>query len=151
MKSILIAVNLIILCFFLPYYSLADPTSKVIGKRECNSNNQNSNGISIEYQHSDGILIIEYRNVIYNCCMEEVQSTISVIGDKITIVSEEGYGQNGPCDCLCPFDIQYEIKELLPNQYVVTVDNTKAEGRGNSTQFTIDLSSLKSGKVFIDK
>lgn len=148
-KSFIIAFFLVIGCLFLSYNSFAAPVGRVVGKSECKD--WKSRAISVEYKYTDGILLLEHRNVTYNCCMEKVLSIISVKEGKISIFSKEGYGQHGPCDCLCPFDIKYEIRDLSPNAYTVTIDNTKAEGHNKPIQFIIDLNSLKSGKHHVEE
>ncbi len=60
-------------------------------------------------------LIVFRENACFNCCIEDVVSTIEVRGDSI-IIDEKAYEPN-PCDCLCLYDVTYKISNLSEGRY----------------------------------
>lgn len=94
---------------------------------------------SVEYtSKDDGYVFIKHVNSILQCCSDKKNVDISRNGNKITV---REYDVETSCNCLCPFDMQYEIGPLEPGEYVVTFSNTSAS-------FTFTHPSK--GKVVID-
>lgn len=60
-------------------------------------------------------LIVFHENAGFNCCIDDVVSTIEVRGDSI-IINEEAYEPN-PCECLCLYDVTYKISNLNEGKY----------------------------------
>ena len=58
----------------------------------------------------DGYLDIYHRNVMFNCCPGTIGADIQVEGNKI-IIGE--YETEDMCDCVCPYDLGYEVGPLV--------------------------------------
>ena len=58
----------------------------------------------------DGYLYIYHRNVFFNCCPGTIGADIQVEGNKI-IIGE--YETEDECDCVCPYDLGYEVGPLV--------------------------------------
>jgi len=96
----------------------------------------------IEYQYlGGGQLLLDHVNTAFNCC-PEFEAGIEVIGDAIVITEDETWGE---CDCICLFDLSYEIAGLAPGVYHVTVHQEYLEEGDEPLGFTIDLLASPSG------
>ena len=57
-----------------------------------------------------GYLYINHRNVFFNCCPGTIGADIQVEDNKI-IIGE--YETEDECDCVCPYDLGYEVGPLV--------------------------------------
>jgi len=78
--------------------------------------------------------------------MKEVSAKIDIKEGTISIRSSEEYGSEGPCDCLCAYEIAYEIRDLEPGSYYLIIDNTAAEGDDEVIRLRLDLDLTTSDK-----
>jgi hypothetical protein len=66
----------------------------------------------VEYSWADGILKVRHVNAGFNCC---ATITAEVQPGDYTIFLEES--ESGPpCDCLCLYDLEFEIRGIAPMQ-----------------------------------
>ncbi len=68
---------------------------------------------------SNGTLTIEHNNTAFNCCYTP-DITVSITNSIITI-TEQGIGEM-PCDCICLFDLTYEIPNLNSGTYQLIIN-----------------------------
>ncbi|UCC43050.1 MAG: thrombospondin type 3 repeat-containing protein [Candidatus Zixiibacteriota bacterium] len=104
-----------------------------------------SNDLScIEWAYDGGsILTLNHVNAGFNCC-PIIAADIRFDGNTI-IVEELDSLENGGCDCLCLFDVEYEITNLSPGEYrILVIEPYRWEG-DIELDFTIDLSTAGSG------
>lgn len=100
----------------------------------------------VEYQYDgEGILLLKHVNAGFNCCPDEILGEIAVMGNTITITENESLEPSGGCDCLCLFDVDYQISDLPPGEYTITVDQLYLEEGDEMLEFTVDLISSPSG------
>jgi hypothetical protein len=97
----------------------------------------------------ESVLQLTHVNAVYNCCPDSVGGAITVTGQTITIDLAEWLTM--PCDCICPFDVEYEIVQLTPGEYTVTVNEIYAPGGGAPFEFTVDLVASPSGEYCVDR
>ena len=74
------------------------------------------------YVEGDAIVMHHY-NVTYNCCAVIV---VDFIDERplLKLIEREAYpGALPPCFCLCPYDVNVRISNLLPGNYRVEVWN----------------------------
>jgi hypothetical protein len=102
----------------------------------------------IEYEYlGEGLLLLNHVNTAFNCC-PVFEAGITVDGDAI-IVSEDEI--SGDCDCICLFDLNYEIVNLEPGIYDVTVIQEYLDPTDEPLDFTMDLLSSPSGMHCVDR
>jgi hypothetical protein len=92
-----------------------------------------------EYSFSGGVLTLRHLSAAFNCCAI-VAAEVKIEGKGISIVESETY-DFAPCACLCVFDLDYEIVDLLSGEYRVTI----AGADGGGLAFTVDLSGAPAG------
>jgi len=64
-------------------------------------------------------LIVRHIDAVYNCCIKDIQVSVTVSDQVIDLYETEIL--YAPCDCLCPYDITTEILDLRPGVYTVQV------------------------------
>jgi hypothetical protein len=68
-------------------------------------------------------LIVWHIDAVYNCCIKDVEVSVTVSDQVIDLYETEIL--YAPCDCLCPYDITTEIFDLPPGVYTVQVRNER--------------------------
>ncbi len=100
----------------------------------------------MEYQYDgQSVFLLKHVNAGFNCC-PEIAADITIAGDLITIEEIE---ISGDCDCLCLFDLNYEIRDLQPGEYTITVIEPYVEEGDETLEFTVDLISSPSGSYCV--
>jgi hypothetical protein len=94
----------------------------------------------------ESILQLTHINAVFNCCPDSVGGEISIAGQTVTI--DEVEWLTLPCDCICPFDVEYTILNLPPAEYTITVDEVYVGGEA-PLDFTVDLVALPSGEFCV--
>jgi hypothetical protein len=107
---------------------------------------QNLDCIEYNYDGED-ILLLTHINAGFNCC-PELTADITISDNIITIEEIE---LSGDCDCLCLFDVFYEISDLSPGEYIITVDEPYLQDDEEKLEFTIDLLSPISGSYCVER
>lgn len=75
---------------------------------------------SVEYTcRNDGYVFIRHTNALFNCCSEVIDVDVSRRGNDIIVTEAE---TDNSCNCICPFDVSYEIGPLQPGAYNVTLN-----------------------------
>ena len=107
-----------------------------------------SNQDCIEYEYlGGGLLLLNHVNTAFNCC-PEFEAGIEVEGNSITVTEDE---ISGDCDCICLFDLHYEIIDLHPGVYDVTVHQEYLHGDDEPLDFTMDLQASPSGMHCVER
>ena len=102
----------------------------------------------MEYQYDgEGFLSIRHINAGFNCC-PEIAPEISIEGNVITIDEIE---IEGLCDCLCLFDLDYEINNLPPGVYTIHVIEPYVVEGEEPLIFIANLTSPASGQHCVDR
>jgi hypothetical protein len=122
------------------------PTGGLVGSSGCTGLRDAAGARStedcIEYQYLGGrYLLLNHLNTAFNCC-PEFEAGIAVEGDMIIVTEDE---ISGDCDCTCLFDLTYEIVNLDPGIYEVTVIQEYLDETDEPLDFTMDLVSSPSG------
>lgn len=60
--------------------------------------------------HHEGYLYVNHQNAVFNCCPGTIGADILVEDNRI-IIGE--YESSGDCDCICPYDLSYEVGPLV--------------------------------------
>ena len=100
----------------------------------------------IEYQYDgSNVLLLKHINAGFNCC-PEITTDITIEDNVITIEEIE---LSGDCDCLCLFDLDYEIRNLQPGEYTIRVIEPYVPEGEEILEFTVDLVSSPSGSYCV--
>ena len=59
---------------------------------------------------------IVHRNATYNCCPDDIEVTLTVEGNLLRLTETEILII--PCDCLCCYDVESTVGDLMPGTYV---------------------------------
>jgi len=126
-----------------------DPSGSLVGTSGCKSFQEVlSPDIAppdqdcLEYQYDgESLLLLKHLNAGFNCC-PEIATSVSIEGNVITIEEIEIAGY---CDCLCLFDLDYEIVNLPPAEYTITVIEPYVHEGQEILEFSVDLVSSPSG------
>ena len=89
--------------------------------------------------HED-YLYVTHQDAWFNCCPEALGANIGIEDNQIK-VSE--YESGGYCDCICPFDLSYEIGPLVEgNTYVIYIGHKGAEMKVAEFEFHNSMSGV---------
>ena len=100
----------------------------------------------IEYQYDgEGVLLLKHVNAGFNCC-PEIAADVTIEDNLITIEEIE---ISGDCDCICLFDMDYEIRDLPPGEYIIRVTEPYVPGGEEVLEFAVDLVSSPSGSFCV--
>ena len=93
------------------------------------------------------VLNMTHVNAIFNCCPDSVGGHVRV--EDNTIIIDEAEWATMPCDCICPFDVDYEIVGLSPSVYTIRVNEIYLRDGEDILEFTVDLSEDPSGSFCV--
>jgi len=88
--------------------------------------------VIVNYDGDTGILKIEHQNAVFNCCIADLAAYASIDTGIITVTESEIFENDAACNCVCPYDISYEVPDVDTGEYTVNINNT--------IQFKINLS-----------
>jgi hypothetical protein len=93
-----------------------------------------------------GTLSLKHVNAVYNCCIDSITVTTTIGGNVIEIVETE-YLMNGGCDCVCPYNITFQISDVAAEPYTIQVFAKYSYGEEPVLlfEFTLDLGSTPTG------
>lgn len=102
----------------------------------------------IQYQY-DSVqnLTLKHQNAGFNCC-PVIAANITIINRTITIKEIELVGD---CRCLCLFDLDYQILNLPPASYKITVEEPYILPEDQKLEFTINLINSSTGSYCVER
>lgn len=81
----------------------------------------------------EGYLYVTHQNAIFNCCPIGLGAKISVEDNLLKVVE---YESDGLCDCMCPFDLSYEVGPLVEGKtYILYVSQGGEESKVAEFEF----------------
>ena len=93
-------------------------------------------------------LVLRHINAGFNCCPGKITAEIYFHSSLITITERE---QDQGCDCLCLFDLDYELVNLLPGVYTLRIIEPYVEGGDQVLELTLELLSATSGTLCLHR
>ena len=100
----------------------------------------------IEYDYDgSGTLLLKHVNAGFNCC-PEMDNSIIIDGDTIIVREVE---TEGLCDCLCLFDLDYEIINLPAGVYMIKVVEPYFHPGEDPLEFQLNLEEAVSGSFCV--
>ncbi len=102
----------------------------------------------IDYNYDgESVLLLTHLNAGFNCC-PVLDPVITISKNLIRIEEKE---VEGLCDCLCLFDLDYEIRNLKPGEYIIQVFEPYIREGDPKLEFTIDLTSTPAGTYCVER
>lgn len=95
------------------------------------------------------VLQLKHTNAVFNCCPDSVGGEVQIDGNTITI--DEMEVLTTPCDCICPYDVDYEITNLPPGVYTIKVCEVYTRDGMELLEFTVDLSEAGTGEYCVER
>ncbi len=92
---------------------------------------------------NDYYLDMNHINTVFNCCAEELIVTSNLSNDTIYIYENEATSE---CDCLCEYDLNYEVGPLEYQEYVIKIHKFNIV----QAQFTINFNGDTEGTFYIE-
>lgn len=103
----------------------------------------------IEYQYNGrDTLTLKHINGGFNCEPGEITADIVLNGNVITITERES---QQAADCLCLFDLEYEIINLPPGEYTIRVIGLYVHANDQVLEFPLRLLSETSGTYCLQR
>jgi hypothetical protein len=133
------------------------PTGRTVGNTGCKTilsssapGNAATDKACLDYAY-DGrsLLQLKHVNAVFNCCPDSVGGQVRI--DNHTITIDETEWVSTPCDCICPFDVDYEIVDLPPGLYTIRVNEVYLREGAEVLEFTVDLSVSPSGSYCVER
>ncbi len=116
-------------------------TENIAVVEKCTGNNGNHNKKEyVKYSLAGGKLHLAHMNVMYNCCPDKIYGKITIKTDKIKITEKI---INGMCNCICPYNLTYEIEISDSRTYAIELNNAVLK--------RIDLSENPEGIFYLNK
>lgn len=138
-------------CVDEPYVPVEEPSAKVINHTGCKNNDVSEANSAVEEDaayrqeciHYDydgaGTLSITHENVALNCCANDF-SIRALFEDETIAVTE--ISDDNSCNCICLYNIDFEIEHLNPGTYTFSVVSMETE---------LDLTTAGSGSYCEDR
>ncbi len=96
---------------------------------------------------NDSVLSISHINAGFNCCPIEFLVDIVLTNDTLLIKESE---RDAPCDCICLYDLNYEISPVPKGSYTITVEEPYARD-GILLEANINLIENKRGEFCVTR
>jgi hypothetical protein len=120
-------------------FSAAKPLDTIPPDKDC-----------LQYQYDfSGTLTIKHINAGLNCCPEFV-ADMQVTGNTITI-TEIDSTIDGGCECLCLFDLDYEIHDLIAGQYTIIFIEPYSKPEDPPLEAVINIGTNPSGEYCVSR
>ncbi|SYZ73038.1 exported hypothetical protein [Candidatus Zixiibacteriota bacterium] len=104
----------------------------------------------VQYQYDGfGTLTLKHINAGLNCC-PIIAADVYVSGSTITIVEIDST-DNGGCSCLCTFDLEYGIDDLLPGIYTLRFVEPYKTTSDPPLEVIIDIGTNPSGEYCVSR
>ncbi|MCX6828907.1 MAG: hypothetical protein NT002_06440 [candidate division Zixibacteria bacterium] len=110
----------------------------------------NRDCLEYSYHGENRILRVKHINAVFNCCAI-INADLGVLGDTVLIKEKESYGPNGPCHCLCYYDVEYEIRNLPVGKYVIKIIEVYTLGNDLPLAVATDLENEPTGIYCIER
>lgn len=71
----------------------------------------------VVFTPTSGALHAAHMNITYNCCLDDIVVSMTVVDDFISLTEEEVL--TNPCYCICCYDFEATVAGLAPGTYTV--------------------------------
>jgi len=77
----------------------------------------NADTVNFSYDPATGVLAVEHKGAMYNCCPEPAVFEVETGPGIITIT--EIVTEEAPCDCNCCFELRTSVEDIPPGLWTV--------------------------------
>jgi hypothetical protein len=127
----------------------AKDRGSLVSISECNDKSSLEFEECIVCVYDNKTLNVKHLNATYNCCFDDITTRIFVENETISIRSYEKNG--GQCDCVCEYDVEYEIPDLKPSKYVLEISNSTSSVHDEVKETVLDLTKKQDHKYCIKR
>ncbi len=96
---------------------------KNVSKTDCKQKEQKAYDLdfaeSLELREENNYLKVKHINAMHSCCIDEIP-IISKISNDTIFIDEQA--KDGGCDCICNYDLNYEIGTLNYQKYHIILN-----------------------------
>ncbi|UCH82949.1 MAG: hypothetical protein JSW50_10790 [Candidatus Latescibacterota bacterium] len=132
-----------------------EPAGRLTGASGCNDFGATGafdvtppNEDCVDYHYNgNNILLLTHLNAGFNCC-PVIGADIAIEENNITITEKE---ISGLCDCLCLFDLDYEIVNIPPGVYTIKVIEPHLMPGDELLEFVVDLTAEPAGTYCVER
>jgi hypothetical protein len=103
---------------------------------------------TIQYNYSNKVLHIKHINAGFNCCPDKISFKASV---SDTIIGVDEKESKALCDCMCLFDLDYDIREVERKRYWITFNEPYTGLNDKKLAFYIDLCASDTGSFKVSR
>lgn len=97
---------------------------------------------AFEFEYKDGTLHCRRINAGFNCCPDGLSVDVELYADTVFIYENEN---DGLCDCLCLYDLNYQINGLSESRYTIKISEPYLQDDEKPLTFDINLQDSLSG------
>ncbi|MFC2131868.1 hypothetical protein ACFLSQ_10575 [Bacteroidota bacterium] len=90
----------------------------------------------IEFSYLGKILNINHLNAGFNCCVDDIKIDVEFKSGQIIITETD---INPACDCLCLYNIDYEIKNIPAGTYIIKINESVKPENDDPIIFEVEL------------
>lgn len=102
----------------------------------------------VEYEYSNNTLYLKHTNAAFNCCPKKIKFDYSLINNVIIVTEIE---EEAACNCLCLYDLNYEIEGLPTGRYVLKFTPTYLPSTEEILETEINLDEDVTGEYCINR
>ncbi len=118
-------------------------TTRKVSDSGCKSYNnaKETNSITEEaetltFTAKSGWLYVEHKNTLFNCCSDKISVEVIQHDNIITVHVDEN---DHSCNCICPFDVEFEIGTLEKSTYTLIIKKDGMEFFRQTVTYADDL------------
>jgi hypothetical protein len=135
-----------------PWETSTTASGELVGDASCKAGalSDTADGLTcLAYDYDDGTLSLTHYNAVLNCC-PVLTAEFDIRASEIVITEIDSLHQGG-CDCVCRYDLNYLISNLLPGEYAIKVIEPYMPAGEDTLQGTINLYFDHTGSFCVDR
>ena len=104
--------------------------------------------LEYQYEATTGTLRLTHVNAAFNCCPQIIRGEVTIAHSQIAIIESE---VGGMCFCLCLYDLNFEIRNLIPGTYTLDVTEPLLPSKDPNLTVTLELASSPTGRICLPR
>ncbi|MDD3643453.1 MAG: hypothetical protein PHQ19_08340 [Candidatus Krumholzibacteria bacterium] len=91
------------------------------------------------HDEAGGTLVLDHTNAAFNCCVDAIDADFT-FGTGIIEIAEREVPEGGYCDCICLYDVHYNLYNIETGEYAIRIVEPYLGGR-DPIEFTVELTA----------